>query len=89
MRLSTTTSWPFSVNARASSVPTCPLPPANGLPPGIAGDLVYAIFELSDPNAGIFGNCFQDNSGIDPLTGLGDPNQLVNVFLADPNAGCP
>ena len=46
----------------------------NGLPPGIAGDLVYAIFE--DPN--MVGNCFQDNR---------DPNQITSVFLA-PNI-CP
>jgi len=46
----------------------------NGLPPGIAGDLVYAIFE--DPNG--VGNCFQDNE---------DPNQIVETFLS-PNT-CP
>ena len=48
----------------------------NGLPAGIAGDLVYAISE--DPNG--VGNCFQDNE---------DPNQLLTVFLSDPNLGCP
>lgn len=42
----------------------------NGLPPGIAGDLVYAIFE--DPNN--VGNCFRDNE---------DPNEIVETFLSD------
>ncbi len=42
----------------------------NGLPPGIAGDLVYAIFE--DPNG--VGNCFQDNE---------DPNEIVETFISE------